>query len=281
MNREKKIVAGVVGDPISHSLSPRLHGYWLTKYNIKGEYKAFHVSPTELPKFLNALKKNKIQGVNLTLPHKVSGMSLVDKLDESAQKIGAINTIYVDKSGTLLGSNTDGYGFLKNLEQKVNDWLPQSGPVSIIGAGGAARAIIVSLLDNGVPKIRICNRTFEKAEKLVTELNDNRVKVVPWEQRGQSLEGASLLVNVTMLGMKGQAPLELDLEYLPKSAIVYDIVYNPLETALLANAKMRGNKTVDGLGMLLHQAVPGFKAWFGVEPEVDSALRAHVLKALK
>jgi len=281
MNYGKKIVAGVVGDPISHSLSPRLHGYWLNKYKIKGEYKAFHISARELPKFLSALNKNKIRGVNLTLPHKVSGMALVDKLDESARKIGAINTIYVDKSGALLGSNTDGYGFLKNLEQKAKDWLPQSGPVSIIGAGGAARAIIASLLDSGVPEIRICNRTIEKVEELAAEINDNRVKVLPWQQRNQSLEGVALLVNVTTLGMTGQPPLELDLGLLPKTATVYDIVYNPLETALLANAKMRGNNTVDGLGMLLHQAVPGFKAWFGVEPEVDSLLRDHVLKALK
>ncbi len=281
MNKGKKIVAGVVGDPISHSLSPRLHGYWLNKYNIEGEYQAFHITSGELANFLSALKNNKIRGVNLTLPHKVSGMALVDKLNESAQKIGAINTIYVDDSGMLVGTNTDGYGFLKNLEQKANNWRPQNGPVSMIGAGGAARAIIVSLLDSGVPEIRICNRTIDNAQKLTSELNDSRVKVMPWEQKDQSLEGAALLVNVTMLGMAGQAPLELDLKYLPKTAIVYDIVYHPLETALLANAKRRGNKTVDGLGMLLHQAVPGFKAWFGVEPEVDSALRTHVLEAFK
>lgn len=281
MSEKKKIIAGVVGDPISHSLSPRLHGYWLQKYEIDGEYKAFHVVPDDLHDFVGQLKENDISGLNITVPHKETVMSLVDEIDERARKIGAVNTVCFNRQGNLVGSNTDGYGFLKHLKKSAPNWQAEMGPAVIIGAGGAARAVIVSLLEDGVPEIRLCNRTIARAENIKHELADSRVKVIKWEGREEALKGANLLVNVTTLGMSGQPGLDLSLENLPKQSIVYDIVYNPLETELIRNARRQGNDTVDGLGMLLHQAVPGFKAWFGIAPEVDDALRAHVLEALK
>ena len=281
MNDKIKTIAGVVGDPISHSVSPRLHGYWLNKYNINGDYKAFHVKPEDLEDFINNLDANNISGVNLTVPHKEKILNYVDLIEGAAQKIGAINTVYRNENNQLVGSNTDGYGFLKNLKQRASNWRADDGPVTLIGSGGAARAIIVSLLDDGVPEIRLCNRTESRAEKLANEINDPRMCVYDWESREQSLKDCALLVNVTTLGMTGQPELELSLGQLPISAVVYDIVYNPLETELLRAAKERGNITVDGLGMLLHQAVPGFKAWFGVLPEVDEKLRNQVLEALK
>ncbi|MBT5185799.1 MAG: shikimate dehydrogenase [Kordiimonadaceae bacterium] len=281
MNDKLKIIAGVVGDPISHSVSPRLHGYWLKKYNINGEYKAFHVKPEGLDKFIKTLASNNISGVNLTVPHKENALELVDIVDDAAQKIGAINTVYRNENKQLVGSNTDGYGFLKNLKQGTNDWHADHGPVALIGSGGAARAIIDSLLNDGVPEIRLCNRTKARAEKLALEVNDPRLTVYDWKDREGALKNAALLVNVTTLGMTGQPELDLSLDHLPVTAVVYDIVYNPLQTNLLKAAKERGNITVDGLGMLLHQAVPGFKAWFGVLPEVDDQLRDHVLEALR
>lgn len=280
MTDERKI-AGVVGDPVSHSLSPRLHGYWLNKYKINGEYHAFHVTASELPAFLTNLAKSGIDGVNLTVPHKEHAMSLVDEVDGVAQKIGAINTVYFNEAGKLIGTNTDGYGFLSHLKQSAPHWSGAAGPAMILGAGGAARAALVSLLEENVPEIRLCNRTNSRALRLAGELADPRIKTVLWQDRADALAGCSLLVNVTLLGMEGQPALSIDLSELPQNAVVYDIVYNPLETDLLKNARTRGNLVVDGLGMLLHQAAPGFKAWFGIMPLVDNELRQHVLKGLK
>jgi len=277
-NRAK--IAGVVGDPVSHSLSPKLHGYWLKKYNINGDYVAFHVAANELPDFIKRLKVNKIEGVNLTLPHKEHAMELVDELDEAAKKIGAVNTVYFNEDGKLIGSNTDGYGFLKHLKMTAKNWSSANGSAVILGAGGASRAVISALLDDGVCEIRLCNRTLSRAQNLAGEIADKRITVVAWQERENALSGAALLVNVTTLGMTGQPQLSISLENLPLEAIVYDIVYNPLETELLKNARGRGNSTVDGLGMLLHQAAPGFKAWFGIMPEVDDELRHYLLSEL-
>lgn len=278
---EKEIkIAGVVGDPISHSLSPKLHGYWLKKYGIKGDYSAFHISANELSSFIHQLKSNGISGVNITVPHKENILKFVDIVDDVAARIGAVNTVYFNKKGKLVGTNTDGYGFLTHLKQSIIGWDSKKGPAVIIGAGGAARAILISLLDDGAPEIRITNRTFSRAEALAAEIGDERIKVIPWEKREKALKGARLLVNVTTLGMRGQPILDLALDQLPKEAVVYDIVYNPLQTTLLKKAKERGNITVDGLGMLLHQAVPGFQAWFGIRPEVDNELKQILLKAI-
>jgi shikimate dehydrogenase len=281
MIKKTKFVAGVVGDPISHSLSPRLHGYWLDKYDIDGDYQAFHVTASQLPEFIANLKSSGIKGLNLTVPHKEHAIKLVDRVDNRAHKIGAINTIYFDKDNKRVGSNTDGIGFLAHLKQTSNNWSAANGPAVVVGAGGAARAVLVSLLDDGVPEIRLTNRTRKRADNLANELNDPRIKVVDWLERENVLRGAALLVNVTTLGMRGQADLELSLDHLPLEATVYDIVYAPLETTLLKNARSRGNECIDGLGMLLHQAAPGFEAWFGIKPEIDEGLRNHILEALK
>lgn len=280
MSDSLKILAGVVGDPISHSLSPQLHGYWLSKYNINGEYQAFHVTSEDLPEFLSILKTHGISGVNLTVPHKEQAMRLVDEVDIVAQRIGAINTIYFDITGKMIGTNTDGYGFLTHLKQSAENWRADIGPVVIMGAGGAARAVIISLLDDGVAEIRLTNRTQSRAQALATEINDPRIRVIPWEVKEVALGGAALLVNVTTLGMQGQPPLEISLNRLPPSATVYDIVYNPLETELLKKAKENGNICVDGLGMLLHQAAAGFELWYRQKPIVDDGLRKHMLEAL-
>lgn len=281
MNDQVVKIAGVVGDPISHSLSPKLHGFWIKKYGVYGDYVAFHVASNELPDFIERLRTNKIEGVNLTVPHKEHALALVDKLDDTAKKIGAVNTIYFDEKGKMVGSNTDGYGFLKHLKISVSDWKSRGSKCVIIGAGGAARAAIVSLLNDGISELRLTNRTLSRAEDLALELGDTRIIVVPWESREQALINADLVVNVTTLGMTDQPELDLSLDKLPTKAVVYDIVYNPLETPLLRDARMRGNMTVDGLGMLLHQAVPGFEAWFGITPEVDQELRDYLLEALQ
>lgn len=277
---KNKIIAGVIGDPISHSLSPRLHGYWLQKYNLNGEYKAFHVTALALPSFLKSLQEDGIAGASVTVPHKEAALRLVDEIDEKAKKIGAVNTIYFENN-KMVGSNTDGIGFLTHLKQTTSSWKAENGAAVVIGAGGAARAVLVSLLDDGVPEIRLTNRTAARAINLATEIGDSRIKVCDWNDRDHSLENAALLVNVTTLGMAGQKPLELSLDKLSSRASVYDIVYTPLETDLLKNARARGNETIDGLGMLLHQATPGFHKWFGVKPAVDQGLKDYMLKALK
>ena len=274
---EQIIKTGVVGWPISHSLSPRLHGFWLKKYGLSGDYQAYAVQPDNLEEFLKTLSEQGISGLNFTVPHKEIIFPFLDEVDETARRIGAVNVVSL-RDGRLHGTNTDGYGFVTNLKETAPDWSATTGPVVVIGAGGAARAAIVSLLDEGVSEIRLMNRTRARASKLAGSLNDPRIIICDWEGRSQNLSGAGLLVNTTTLGMKGQPPLDIDLSALPLSAVVYDIVYNPLETGLLQAARVRGNLTVDGLGMLLYQAAPAFEAWFGQRPEVDKALRDHVLR---
>ncbi len=271
----KKLKTGVVGWPINHSLSPRLHGFWLRKYGIEGEYKAYAVKPHDLENFINTMGDKEIAGLNLTVPHKESVLSFLDEVDDVAHRIGAVNMVTLRK-GRLYGTNTDSYGFLTNLKENAPTWSAQKGPAVILGAGGAARAVLVSLLDDGISEILLINRTRERAEKLAEIYNDPRITVCDWHDRAQKLSAASLLVNTTTLGMTGQPSLEIDLSLLPADAVVYDIVYKPLETDLLKQAKSRGNICVDGLGMLLHQAVPAFHEWFGEKPEVDKALREYV-----
>lgn len=280
MNENKKY-AGVVGDPISHSLSPFLHEFWLKKYGINGSYSAFHVTSSELPEFLKNLKKSGLNGVNLTVPHKELALELVDIVEPIAEKIGAVNTVYFNDEGKLVGTNTDGYGFLKHLKQSIPNWISNDKTALVLGAGGAARAVVVSLLEDGIGSIQICNRTLSRATSLANELDDERISVIEWDNYLNSLASTDILVNVTTLGMTGQHPLDIDIGSLPVDATVYDIVYNPLETNLLKRARARGNSTVDGLGMLLHQAAPGFEKWFGVMPEVDNDLALHLLEKLK
>ena len=273
-------VAGVMGWPVEHSLSPRLHGYWLDFYGIDGAYIPMAVRPECLEDALRALPALGFAGANLTVPHKERALEIVDVCDGMAKRIGAVNTVVVRSDGTIEGRNTDGHGFLQSVREGAPQWRPEDGAVALIGAGGAARAVCVALQEAGVPDIRIVNRTAERAADLAREFG-SPVNAVPWTERTASLAGVSLLVNATTLGMRGQPPLDLDLKLLPPAAVVADIVYVPLKTALLRDAEARNNRVIDGFGMLLHQARPGFAAWFGREPAVTPALRAYVLSEIE
>lgn len=264
--------AGVVGWPVSHSLSPRLHNYWLKKYNIAGEYKAYPVEPENLVEFIENLRKDKdFVGVNLTIPHKETVIKLLDETHDFAWVVEAANTIIV-KDGELHGINTDDKGFMENIRASIVG----NKKAVVLGAGGAAKAVIFALKIFGFEEIIVTNRTRERAERLAQWVEPN-LQIADWEKRSEILENADLLVNTTSLGMTGKEPLEINLSLLPKTALVTDIVYSPLITPLLAQAQVRGNPIVDGLGMLLHQAVPAFEAWFGVRPEVTQELRQYVL----
>lgn len=269
-------VAGVFGWPVEHSRSPRLHGYWLKTYGIDGAYVPLPVRPEHFEHALRLLPAIGFAGANVTLPHKEAALKGVDEASALARRIGAVNTIVVRGDGSLYGDNTDAEGFEANLREGAPDWDAGAGPAVLLGAGGVARAAGVALLDAGVPELRIVNRTRARAEKLAQALG-GRAKVSLWVDRARVLADATLLVNATLLGMAGQAALDLDLGALPKGAIVTDTVYTPLITPLLREAAERGNVAVDGLGMLLHQARRGFAAWYGVEPEVTVELRAFVL----
>lgn len=281
----KARLAGVMGWPVGHSRSPRLHGYWLHKYGIDGAYVPLAVAPEQAEQAIRALPLLGFRGCNVTVPLKEIAYRTVDRLDRTAHRMGAVNTIIVDEDGTLEGRNTDGFGFIESLKADAPGWQAGSGPAVVIGAGGAARAVVVALLDQGVPSVRLVNRTRGRAEDLANDLRllepdefgGERIQVVDWAERTHILDGASLLVNTTTQGMVGQPPLDLELAALPLSAVVSDIVYTPLVTPLLGAAHARGLKTVTGIGMLLHQARPGFEAWFGHPAEVTPELRDHVL----
>jgi len=272
-------VAAVIGWPISHSRSPTMHGYWLERYGIDGVMVPLAVAPADLDLALKALARMGFVGANVTLPHKAACLGLVDEAEAAARAIGAVNTIVVGKDHRLLGSNTDGLGFIAHLRASVPAWRADAGPVVVLGAGGAARAVVYALLDAGVRQIRLLNRTAAKATRLAGDFRPLAKAVIeplPWDMRQAALDGAGLLVNATSLGMEGQPPLDLALERLAPSAAVADIVYAPLKTDLLRSAEARGHVIVDGLGMLIEQARPGFRAWFGREPEVTADLRARL-----
>jgi len=271
--------ACVIGWPVEHSRSPLIHRYWLKQYGIDGAYEMEAVEPKDLARFLGSLAAHGYAGANVTLPHKEAALRLSAVADEAARAIGAANTLWLDRAGRLCAGNTDAYGFMTNLEAEAPDWNRGRRSVMVLGAGGAARAILHGLLGEGAARILLANRTRNRAEALAQAFGPS-VHVVDWEDRHRALAGCGLLVNATSLGMTGKETLDIDLEALPDDAVVADIVYSPLETKLLAAARARGNRVVDGLGMLLHQAVPGFERWFGVRPEVTPALRAHVVAAL-
>lgn len=272
-------LAGVMGWPIGHSLSPQLHGFWLKTYEIKGSYVPLAVSPDHFEAAVRSLAKLGFAGVNVTVPHKEAALQVVDQVDPIAARIGAVNTVFVQDDGSLVGTNTDAVGFMENLKEGAPDWDATSGPAVVLGAGGAARAVVASLVDAGVPEVRLINRTLSRAQSL-SESIGGPVSVYNWSQAAALLDGATLVVNTTTLGMAGQPPMQLELDDLPGNAIVTDIVYTPLLTPLLARAKANNYKIVDGLGMLLHQAVPGFSGWFGKTPTVTDDLRAHILALL-
>ena len=273
----KAKLAGVMGWPVGHSRSPRLHGYWLEHYGIDGAYVPLAVPPDRIEQAIRALPALGFRGCNVTVPHKEAAYRTVDRLDATAKRMGAVNTIVVGEDGSLEGRNTDGFGFIENLKSGAPGWTAADGPALVIGAGGAARAVVASLLDEGAPQVWLVNRTRARAEELASDIG-GAIEVADWVSRETLLEGAALVVNTTTQGMAGQPPLDLDLRALPGSAVVTDIVYTPLMTPLLSAAQARGNRVVDGIGMLLHQARPGFAAWFGREPEVTEGLKAAVLQ---
>ncbi len=276
---KRQKLAGVMGWPISHSQSPRLHGFWLAQYGIQGAYVPLAVSPENLEQALRALPLLGFAGTNVTVPHKEEALAAVDVVDPIAERIGAVNTIFVNDNGSLTGTNTDAFGFMENLKSGAPEWNASAGPCVVLGAGGAARAVVAALVDAGVPEVRLVNRTRSRAET-VAEAIGGPISVHGWAEASDLLDGSTLVVNTTTLGMQGQPPMTLDLDALPTDGIVTDIVYTPLITPLLDKAQSRSFKTVDGLGMLLHQAVPGFAGWFGQQPEVTDELRAFILSQM-
>lgn len=270
-------LAGVIGSPIAHSKSPQLHRHWLKTYGIQGHYIPMDVAVEDLEQVLKTLPKMGFVGVNLTLPHKEKVMEIADLITDRATLIGAANTLIFRKDGKIHADNTDGYGFIENLKTGAPQWNPRSGPAAVFGAGGAARAVIASLLDAGVPEILLSNRTRVRADKLQKDFG-SRVQVYDWVQAGNMIDDVALLVNTTSLGMIGKGELRVPLDGLRSHTVVTDLVYAPLKTKMLATAEEYGCVTVDGLGMLLHQAVPAFERWFGRRPEVDSATRAAALR---
>ncbi len=276
----KAKLAGVMGWPIGHSLSPCLHGYWLRQYAVDGAYVPLAVRREDFAGAVRMLPRLGFAGANVTVPHKEAALAAVDEAAGEARRIGAVNTIVVRADGSLMGWNSDGFGFMENLKAGLAEWNPGLGPAVVLGAGGAARAVCAALVDGGVPELRLVNRTASRAEALAADIG-GPIEIVSWAERESALDGARLLTNTTTLGMAGNPPLDLALERLPPEAAVTDIVYGPLRTPLLVAAAARGNPTVDGLGMLLHQARPGFAAWFGVEPEVTDEMRSFVLAGME
>lgn len=276
MSLPKIPLAGVIGYPIAHSKSPKIHGHWLKTLGIQGAYIPMEVEPANLKDVILTLPKMGFVGANVTLPHKEAIMEIADFVTDRAALIGAVNTLIFRADGKIQGDNTDGYGFLENLKTGAPDWAPQAGPAAVLGAGGAARAVIASLLDAGVPEIMLSNRTRVRADRLKSVFG-NRVTVYDWVQAGNMLDHAALVVNTTSLGMIGKPELRVPLDGLRPDTVVTDLVYAPLKTKLLETAEEMGCVTVDGLGMLLHQAVPGFERWFGTRPEVDRAARTAAL----
>lgn len=271
-------LAAVIGSPISHSRSPALHGYWLKRYGIKGFYIPMEVAQVDLEQVLRLMPKMGFVGANVTIPHKEAILNLADVITDRAALIGAANTLIFRKDGKIQADNTDGAGFIANLRQSAPHWVPTAGPAAVFGAGGAARAVIAALIEVGVPEIRLANRTRARADALRSDFGA-KIHVQEWVQADMMIDGAATVVNTTSLGMTGKPDLVLPLDSLSQHALVTDLVYTPLKTQFLIEAEERGATIVDGLGMLLHQAAPGFERWFGQRPEVDEATRAAVLSA--
>ena len=272
---DRFLLAGVMGFPVMHSRSPKIHNYWLEKHGLSGRYVPLAVRPEGLQAALRALPALGFSGCNLTIPHKETAMRLVDKLDAASKRIGAINCVTVEKDGSLSGSNNDGYGYIQSVLHAQPKWRVDAGPIVVLGAGGGARAVLAALAERGAREIRLINRTDTRASLLAEDLGAP-IKAIPWSQRAHALKDAAMLVNTTSQGMIGQPALDIEIETLPRTALVSDIVYVPKKTPLLAVAKARGNPIVGGLGMLLHQARPAFKGWFGIEPEVTPELVAMI-----
>jgi shikimate dehydrogenase len=270
---DRFLLAGVMGWPVMHSRSPKLHNFWFEHYRLPGTYVPLAVRPEGLRAALRALPALDFAGCNLTLPHKQAAMAIVDEVDPVARRIGAISCVVVRPDGSLAGSNNDCFGFVESLLQEQPGWRADAGPCVVIGGGGGARAVVYSLADRGAREILVINRTPARAQALAQEFG-GPIRVLPWEERHAALAGAAMLVNTTSQGMAGNPALDLSLDRLSPAALVADIIYIPRETPLLAAARARGNRTINGLGMLLHQARPAWKAWFGIETQVTPQLRA-------
>ncbi|MDE0760923.1 MAG: shikimate dehydrogenase [Planktomarina sp.] len=270
-------IAAVLGSPISHSKSPIMHRHWLKKNKIAGDYIAIDVSKEKFSQTVKVLADVGVSGFNVTLPHKEAALTLADSHTEQAKKIGAANTLFVDVNGAIKADNTDGYGFMANLKANNANWLPSAGSAMVLGAGGAARAILVSLLEAGVPKIYLSNRTMATSQKLADHFSP-KIEVIDWEKKDTCLSNISLLVNTTSLGMAGKPPLNINLSSLAKKALVTDLVYAPIKTPLLIQAEEMGCDIVTGVGMLIHQGVPGFNGWFGILPKVDNEITELVTR---
>ncbi|KAF0676315.1 shikimate dehydrogenase [Profundibacterium mesophilum] len=278
MSHEKIPLAGVLGSPISHSRSPALHGHWLRSLGIRGFYVPMDVTPGDLSQVVATMPRMGFVGCNVTIPHKEAALALADQVSDRAALIGAANTLIFRPGGGVHADNTDGYGFMANLRANAPDWQPSAAPAAVIGAGGASRAVISALIEAKVPEIRLTNRTKVRSEVLRREFGA-RIVIYDWVDAGRMLSGAGTVVNATSLGMTGKPELKIPLDALSSDALVTDLVYTPLETPLLAAARARGCRVVDGLGMLIHQAVPGFERWFGMRPVVDDTVRDVILKA--
>lgn len=270
-------LAGVIGHPIAHSRSPVLHGYWLRRYGLKGHYIPIDIAPSDLADLIRTLPRLGFVGVNVTIPHKEAILHIADIVTDRAALIGAANTLIFRKDGKIHADNTDGSGFIANLRQNAPNWMPTSGPAVVLGAGGAARAVVAALIEVGVPEIRLANRTRARADALRSDFGA-KVHVQEWVQVGNLLDDAATVVNTTSLGMTGKPELSVPLDRLNPRALVTDLVYTPLKTQFLIEAEATGCTVVDGLGMLLHQAAPGFERWFGIRPDVDDATRKAVLQ---
>ncbi len=272
----KYVMAGVMGWPVTHSRSPIIHNHWIRQHGLQGAYGLFPVQPDRIEDAIRGLRALGMAGCNVTIPHKVNAMKMMDVVDPLARRMGAINTIVVTPEGALHGFNNDGFGYIQSLRDAKPDWRADAGPATVLGAGGAARAVVLSLLDQGATEIRLVNRTKSKAQALCDEFGAG-VQAFDWSERHEALNGIALLVNTTNQGMHGEPELELQLNQLPLTALVSDAIYIPLETALLRHARLRGNATVNGLGMLLNQARPAFQAWFGVMPDITPALHQAIM----
>ena len=276
---DRFLLAGVMGWPVMHSRSPLLHNYWFKRHELAGTYVPLAIRPEGLAAALRALHPLGFAGCNLTIPHKQQALTIVDEIDTVAKRIGAISCVVVRPHGALAGRNNDCYGFIHNIKQEQPGWRANAGPIVVIGAGGGSRAVCYGLLQEGAREIRLVNHTFARARGIAEEFG-GPIKVLLWEERHDALEGAAMVVNATSQGMVGQPALDLRLDKLSNSALAADIIYTPLETPFLAAARRRGNRTVNGLGMLLHQGRPAWKAWFGIDVEVTPELRALVERSL-
>jgi shikimate dehydrogenase len=272
---DRFLLAGVMGWPVMHSRSPMMHNYWFKKHGLAGSYVPLAIRPEGLVGALRALHPLGFAGCNLTIPHKEQAMAIVDVVDTLGKSIGAISCVVVRSDGSLAGTNNDCFGFIQNIKQEQRGWRPDAGPIVVVGAGGGSRAVCYGLAQEGAREIRVVNRTLARAEGIAEEFG-GPIKALPWEHRHEALEGAAMVVNTTSCGMVGQPALDIKLDKLPQSALAADIIYIPLQTPFLAAARRRGNRTVNGLGMLLNQGRPAWKAWFGIEPEVTAELRAIV-----